>query len=70
MRIHPFGAVSSKSCIIFALHQIAYDNRDKYGKEAVEALLNDFYVDDLLKSLDKVPETIDLVSNVDSMCSE
>ena len=52
MCVHAFGAISSKSCVIFALHRTAFDNQEKYGKEACEMLVKEFYVDDLLKSLD------------------
>ena len=69
MLVHPFGAVSSKSCVIFALHQAAFDNKETYGVEAVETLLHDFYADDLLKSLDKEEAVIQLVRNIDGMCA-
>ena len=69
MRVHPFGAISSKSCVIFALHQTALDNEKEYGTEALETLLRDFYVDDLLKSLDGENKIIQLVKNIDGMCA-
>ena len=69
MCVHPFGAISSKSCVTFALHQTALDNREVYGEEAMETLLTDFYVDDLLKSLDDEQETINLIKNTDGMCA-
>ena len=68
MCVHPFGAISSKGCVIFALHRTAFDNQEKYGKEALETLLQNFYIDDLLKSLDQEDEVIKLISNVNGMC--
>ena len=69
MCVHPFGAVSSKGCVIFALHQTALDNKDRYGMDALETLLQDFYVDDLLKAMDNEDEVIDLINRVSGMCS-
>ena len=37
--VHPFGAVSSKNCVIFALHQTAFDNKEEFGNEAMNTLL-------------------------------
>ncbi len=62
-------AISSKNCVIFALHQTAFDNRSKFGEEAMKTLLRDFYVDDLLKSVDKEDELGDLIRNIVGMCT-
>ena len=70
MCVHPFGAVSSKSCVIFALHHTAFDNKEKYGKEAFETLLKEFYIDDLLKSMDTEENIIKLIKNLNEMCSD
>ena len=40
-----------------------------FGKTAVETLKDNFYVDDLLKSLDNERETIKLIKNVKAMCA-
>ena len=69
MQVHPFGAVSSKNCVTFALHQTAFDNKEKFGKDAMETLLLDFYVDDWLKSLDDEKAVIDLIRNTEAMCA-
>ena len=68
MCVHPFGAISSKSCVTFALHQAALDNQKNLGPEAAEALFEDFYVDDLLKSMDDAEMAIEMVKNVSGMC--
>ena len=68
MCVHPFGAVSSKSCVTYALHQAAFDNKEEFGAEAMDTLLSDFYVDDLLKSVDDEQEAITLIRNTYLMC--
>ena len=70
MMVHPFGAVSSKNCVTFALHQTAFDNEKLYGKEATETLLLDFYVDDWLKSLDEEKAVVSLINNTMKMCAQ
>ena len=68
MCVHPFGAISSKSCVTFALHQTAFDNEKEIGKEAMEALIKNFYIDDMLKSWELIAEAIQGISSVDDMC--
>ena len=68
MCVHPFGAISSKSCVTFALHQTAFDNEEGCGKEAMEALLQNFYIDDMLKSMERVPEAIRKIKSIAEMC--
>lgn len=70
MRVHLFGAVSSPSCANFALKTAALQFREKYGKEASSVLQRNFYVDDMLKSTPTVKESLNLLSNVQKMCSE
>ncbi len=69
MCAHPFGAISSKNCVIFALHQTASDNKVEFGEDAMRTLLEDFYVDDMLKSADKEDEMIDLIRKTVGMCA-
>ena len=70
MCVHPFGAISSKNCVIFALHQTAYDNQNTFGNAAMKTLLQDFYVDDMLKADDDKDEIISLLRNIIGMCGE
>ena len=70
MCVHPFGAISSKNCVIFALHQNAFDNQRMFGDEAMKTLLQDFYVDDMLKADDNQDEIIKLLGNIIGMCGE
>lgn len=68
MNVHIFGATSSASCSNYALKKTAFDNQGKFGIDAAETLLKNFYVDDMLKSKDNLGETISLMKNVTSMC--
>ena len=70
MKVHPFGAVSSKNCVTIALHQTAFDNERLYGKEAAETFLLDFYFDDWLKSLDDEKNAVYLINDTMKMCAE
>ena len=68
MCVHPFGAISSKNCVSFALHQTAFDNKERFGEKAMLTLLTDFYVDDLLKAVDGEEEAKALITDLIQMC--
>ena len=68
MCAHVFGGVSSASCSNYALKRTATDNADQYGQEAAEVVRSNFYVDDLLKSVDNPKTAMILVKNVVDMC--
>ena len=53
----------------FALHQTAFDNKERFGEEAMLTLLTDFYVDDLLKAVDGEEEAKALITDLIQMCS-
>ena len=69
MCVHVFGGTSSPSCSNYALKGTTVDGETKFGKEAAETLLNNFYVDDLLKSVDDEDKAIKLVKEVKAMCA-
>ncbi len=48
---HIFGAKDSPTCALYALNKTAQDNCEKFP-EAAEVVLRNFYMDDLLKSVD------------------
>lgn len=50
MLVHIFGVKSSPSVAGYALRKTADDNKQDFSREAFDAVLRDFYVDDLLKS--------------------
>ena len=68
MTVHLFGATSSPSCANFALRQAASDYSSVYGKEAASTLTNNFYVDDMLKSVKDPQTAIKLIKSVKEMC--
>ena len=68
MSVHLFGALSSPSCANFALRQTATDNEQEFGSETAAVLKNDFYVDDLLKSVDDENEAVSMICKVQKMC--
>ena len=69
MCVHLFGAVSSPSVAGYALRKTATDNSEKYGEAAARAVCRNFYVDDLCKSEDSVPESVDMIANISAMCA-
>ena len=67
MYVHIFARVSSGACSNYALKITAVENKEKFGKEAAQTLKNNFYVDDLLKS---VANKVQLIKKVAGMCHE
>ena len=70
MDVHVFGGTSSPSCSNYALQRTARNHESNYGKEVADTLTGDFYVDDLLKSLQDKQATIKLMKDVTAMCEE
>ena len=70
MTVHLFGATSSPGCAQFALKKTADDNEAAYGAEVADTLRRNFYVDDLLKSVDSVSQARSLALAVKDMCAE
>ncbi|XP_043204840.1 uncharacterized protein LOC122372053 [Amphibalanus amphitrite] len=68
MKVHLFGATSSPSCANFALHRTAEDN-DSLSREASETIRNNFYVDDVLKSVKDEETAIKLMKDLKVMCA-
>ncbi|XP_071819881.1 uncharacterized protein [Apostichopus japonicus] len=64
MMVHLFGAVSSPSCANYALHKTADDFGDGFDKRTVEAVKENFYVDDMLKSVGTEEEAIILMKQL------
>ena len=69
MTVHIFGVVSSPSCSNYALTRTASDNKDESGSAVAQTILNDFYVDDCLKSVDEQNEACDLIVKLRRTCS-
>ncbi|XP_046341271.2 uncharacterized protein LOC124122193 [Haliotis rufescens] len=69
MTVHLFGGVWSPSCASYALRRTAEDNSATYEPKVVQTVLENFYVDDCLKSLMSEIETIEHVQNLCSLVS-
>ena len=68
MNVHVFGATSSPGCSNFALKKTSIDYKENFGEEAAEVLQRNFYVDDLLKSVETEEKAVKLIKVVKSMC--
>jgi len=64
MTVHLFGGVWSPSCASYALRRTAEDNIGLFESEVIQTVVNDFYVDDCLKSLKTETEAVSLVRNL------
>ena len=69
MTVHLFGAVSSPGCANFALKKSAQDNIVAISQESKKTIERNFYVDDLLKSVEDVETAVDLLKEVTSTCA-
>ncbi|XP_035660814.1 uncharacterized protein LOC118405422 [Branchiostoma floridae] len=70
MTVHVFGATSSPSCAGFALKKLADDGEGQYAKGVLDAIRNNFYVDDLLKATSTVKEGGDLAKGMREACKD
>ena len=70
MRVHVFGGTSSPGCCNYALRRTALDNVSSYSKEAINTLLRNFYVDDVLKSVPSVRNALTLIQEVRDLCKK
>ena len=68
MTVHLFVATSSPGCSNFTLKSTANDNERDIGSTASNALREDFYVDDGLKSVPSVDEAVQLIEDAKEMC--
>lgn len=69
MMVHIFGATSSPSCANYALRRTAEENRSKSSPEAVSTVLENFYVDDCLKSVATETQGMELYTDLTELCS-
>lgn len=69
MCMHVFDGTSSPSCCSYVLKRTSIDGEDQFGKSTSETLQDNFYMDDLLKSLDNEWQAIKLIKNVKRMCA-
>ena len=64
MRSHLSGGVWSPSCVNFALQQTVEDNKEDFTEETQKTVLENFYVDDCLKSLDSTSQAIEVAQQL------
>ena len=69
MTVHLFGATSSPSCASFALRKCAEDQSQEFRAEVVQTVLQNFYVDDCLKSVATEEEAITMCQDLMKICS-
>ena len=58
MRTHLFGGAWSPSAAMYALRKVAEENKREFSEEAVETVKEDFYVDDWLKAVFELDQTM------------
>lgn len=66
MNVHLFGAVSSPSCAIYGLQQLARDHAEEYP-QASSFILENFYVDDGLISVPTAEDAIQLLEDATAL---
>ena len=69
MTVHIFGAADSPSCVNYALKRTAQDNVGRFNCETIQTVLNDFYMDDLLKSVKTPDEAVNLAKELTQLLS-
>ena len=70
MTVHIFGATDSPCAASSALKKIAKDNEASFSRETTRTMKNNFYVDDLLKSLNISEETIQQANELMKLCEK
>ncbi|XP_072042824.1 uncharacterized protein [Amphiura filiformis] len=63
-----FGASSSPACANYALRKTAHDNKDQFDVEVIDTLLNNFYVDDCLRSTSTEEKVTSLAQDLIDIC--
>ena len=58
MKVHVFGAASSPACANYALQQTAKDNDFLFPQDVIATVLENFYMDDCLQSVNSAEEAI------------
>lgn len=69
MTVHLFGATSSPSCANFALRKCAEDQSRQFRAEVVQTVLQNFYVDDCLKSVATEEAAISMCQDLMKICA-
>ena len=64
MCVHLFGGVWSASVASYALKKTAEDHRHLFNEKVIDAVLNNFYVDDLLQSASTEDEAVEMAAQL------
>ena len=70
MKVHLFGAASSPGCANYGLKKVANDYSTHCGMDAANFIINNFYVDDGLKSTATIDSAIRLIKDSRNLCSK
>ncbi|XP_064101145.1 uncharacterized protein LOC135211858 [Macrobrachium nipponense] len=70
MVMHPLGVKSSGNCVNHALRHTAEEHGHKYCNEASEAIMKNFYADNLLKAHDDEEHLKMMMVDVTSLCAD
>ena len=68
MCVHVFGSTSSPGCCNYAHRKTAVDNPSDFKVGVAETLMKNFYVDNLLKSVESEDSAIQLIQDVRKIC--
>ena len=70
MKVHLFGATSSPGCAMYGLKKLAKDHGRNFSDNVVQFLIQDFYVDDGLRSCSTVDDAQKLIREAREICSK
>ncbi|XP_038049665.1 uncharacterized protein LOC119723179 [Patiria miniata] len=69
MAVHLFGGVWCPSCASYALHRTAEDHKDEFDYEVITTVMENFYADDYLKSVENDEKAMKLVEQLCKLLS-
>ena len=67
MKVHMFGAASSPACANYALQETAKDNDLLFLQDVIATVLENFYTDDCLKSVNSAEEAIRMTDELSQL---
>ncbi|XP_048587898.1 uncharacterized protein LOC125571976 [Nematostella vectensis] len=68
MNVHVFGATDSPCAANWTLKKTTTDNAGDFGDTTIETVLHNFYVDDVLKSVDTSASAVTLANELTELC--
>ncbi|XP_069973539.1 uncharacterized protein [Penaeus vannamei] len=69
MNVHVSGARSSPSCVNYALRKTAEDHGEVFDEQAVTAIIQSFYADNLLLAHDDKERLIKIIKDLIALCN-